>query len=286
MVIDDKIISLSENDKKGGEEEGEGEKEFDVDVDEEIRIIYEKLVSFVSDKPNFKLRYFESESDKNTRDEDEDCELELLGRNSSIKSAYIQIKMEIEEIEPLEIFLKFSDSNLLLKIKHEILPENGILNWLKETETFEATEAPAKTPPPEATENSCWLIPKKFQFDFSQDSESEIFNEIFSNLKEALKIRNRLQNLIQDNFGILEFDKNNPNEIVLLKPMGTSLKAKISMNLINWISEGNEEIDFDYGSCSSSDSDLIAKLNLIGSKYRSIIDCLQAQLELLNKQTN
>jgi hypothetical protein len=241
MVIDE-AVSSSENDKN----------KFEL-----LQVIYEKLVSFVSDKPNFKLRYFDDmlEGSDDQREEELD---ENVGRNSSIKSAYIQIKMEIEEIEPLEIFLKLSEnsSNLLLTIQHEILPENGISSWLSGLETIENNSI------------SFWIIPRKLQF----DQNSEIFYEIFSILKQSLLIRNQLQNLIQDNFDLLEFDVNNPNEIFLL-PLERNLKAKVSMNSIiwNWINETSVDIDF------------ITSLNLIGSKYRSIIDCLQAQLEILKQ---
>lgn len=244
-----------------------------------LLIIYEKLVSFVSDKPNFKLRYYDLQPEE---EEEENEEF----RNSSIKSSYIHIKMEIEEIiEPLEIFLKLSEnsSNILLKIQNEILPENGISNWINNCmETIEAVENNNNNDNNNNSNdnnnndnyddnnsndnNSCWIIPKKLQF----DQNSEIFNEIFSTLKEAIQIRNQLQNLIQDNFNILEFDKNNPNEIVLL-PLERNFKAKVTMNTIIWTSETNE-------------TSLISDLNSIGSKYRSIIDCLKAQLEIILKQ--
>lgn len=246
MAIDEEVLS-SENDKNNN---------FEL-----LLIIYEKLVSFVSDKPNFKLRYYDFQPEEGEEVEEEGC------RNSSIKSSYIHIKMEIEEIiEPLEIFLKLSEnsSNILLKIQNEILPENGISNWINDCiETIENNNNNS-----DSDSNSNWIIPKKLQF----DQNLEIFNEIFSTLKESIQIRNQLQNLIQDNFNILEFDKNNPNEILFL-PLERNLKAKVTMNSIIWISETTD----------TNEKSLISDLNSIGSKYRSIIDCLKAQLDILKQ---
>ena len=244
-----------------------------IDKKEEIEIIYEKLISFVSDKPNFKLRYFDNLGDKNSNtsslEDEEQEETVEEGRNPTIKTAYIQIKMEIDEFsDPIEIYLKISENFLLfLTIQHEFLPENLVIStWLKGLETkIEFLEVNEN--------NSNWLAPKRLQPDylnFSQDSE--IFNEIFSTLKEALQFRNSLQILVQDHSKFLEFDKNDPNQIILL-PDG-NLKAKITINSITWCTDGIDEDDLN----------LIVTLNSIGSKYRSVLDCLQAQLELLIKK--
>ena len=232
---------------------------------EDLSAIYEKLVTFVADKPDYKLRYFE-ESNQEKDEED----LEITGRNSSIKSAYIQIIMEISgEIEPVDILLKLQQDDttvpsLLLSIHHEMIPENYVAVWLKGLGTIEFY----------SSESSTWLVPTRIQPDslnFIQDSEA--FEQVFTAIREALQVRSQLLSLVQLNEQILEFDRNNPNELVLLS--SKNLKAQISMNSIIWVStqEG-----------SGVNAELIPNLNAIGSKYRSVLDCLQAQLEILSKQ--
>ncbi len=242
MAIDE--VTTTENNSKTTENE------------EGIEVIYEKLVSFIEEKPNFKLRCFDALVTKATEEDKEVLEEE--GRDSSIKTAYIQIKMDMEAIEAIEIFLKLSEysSNLLLKFQHEFFTENSISTWLKGLETVEFSEIETN-----------WLAPVKLQPDslnFSKDAD-----EFFSAISEAFKLRNQLQNLVQDNFELLEFDKTDPNEIFLLPEK--KLKAKITGNSIVWSlveADGNVE-------------DLISSLNSIGTKFRSVLDCLQAQIELL-----
>ena len=118
------------------------------------------------------------------------------------------------------------------------------------------------------------MVPTRIQPDslnFIQDSEA--FEQVFTAIREALQVRSQLLSLVQLNEQILEFDRNNPNELVLLS--SKNLKAQISMNSIIWVStqEG-----------SGVNDELIPNLNAIGSKYRSVLDCLQAQLEILSKQ--
>lgn len=242
MAIDE--VTTSENNSKNTEN------------DEGIDAIYEKLVSFIDDKPNYKLRCFDAIVARTSEEEEEVLEEE--GRDSSIKTAYIQIKMEIDGIENAEIFLKLSEksSNLVLKFQHEFFTENSISTWLKGLETVEFTEIEAN-----------WLAPVKLQPDslnFSKDAD-----EFFSAISEAFKLRNQIQNLVQDNFELLEFDKIDPNEIFLLPEK--KLKAKITGNSIVWSLVGADE----------NAHDLIVNLNSIGTKYRSVLDCLQAQIELL-----
>ena len=102
---------------------------------------------------------------------------------------------------------------------------------------------------------------------------AKAFEQVFTAIREALQVRSQLLSLVQLNEQILEFDRNNPNELVLLS--SKNLKAQISMNSIIWVStqEG-----------SGVNDELIPNLNAIGSKYRSVLDCLQAQLEILSKQ--
>ena len=228
---------------------------------EDLSSIYEKLVTFVADKADYKLRYFDPSVPEK---DEEDLEMNGVeeGRNSSIKSAYIQIKMEISnEIEPVDIFLKLKqeDKNvscLLLSIHHEMIPENSVASWLKSLGTIEF----------DSLESSNWSAPSNIQPDslnFVQDSEA--YEQVFNAIKEALQVRSQLLALVQANEQVLEFDKNNLNEVICSK----SLKAQISMNSIVWIGT------------NGMNDELISNLNAIGTKYRSVLDCLQAQLELL-----
>lgn len=226
---------------------------------EDLSVIYEKLVTFVDDKSDYKLRYF----DALIQEQDEEY---LEGRNPSIKSAYIQIKMEISsEIEPVAIFLKLHQddqnvSSLILSIQHEMIPENLVVAWLKSLKTIEF----------DPLESSNWLSPTKLQPDslnFAQDSE--FFEQVFNAIKEALQVRSQLLSLVQSNEQVLEFDKNNPNEIICA---AKNLKAQITMSSIIWIDE------------NGMNNELISNLNAVGLKYRSVLDCLQAQLHLLLKQ--
>ena len=110
-------------------DEDEGPSSLENNNSELLQLIYEKLVAFVSDKPNFKLRYFDAVEAEQERQEEEDREV-VSGRK--ITCAYIQIKMEIKDVsEPLEIILKISEnSNVVLTVEHEILPENGLSRWM------------------------------------------------------------------------------------------------------------------------------------------------------------
>lgn len=236
---------------------------------EDLSVIYEKLVIFVADKSGYKLRYFDALIRQEQDEEDLEMNGAEEGRNSSIKSAYIQIKMEVSsEIEPVNIFLKLlqrddqANSCLLLSIHHEMIPENFVVSLLKSylstTNEFDSLES------------SNWLAPAKIQPDslnFAQDSEA--FEQVFNVIKEALQVRSQLLSLVQTNEQVLEFDKNNPNEIICA---AKNLKAQISMNSIVWVDE------------NGTNQELISNLDAVGSKYRSVLDCLQAQLYLLLKQ--
>jgi hypothetical protein len=233
---------------------------------EGLNLVYEKLVNFVVDKPEFKLRYFEAlESESKSNDEDYEEEREFdheEGRNSSIKCSYVQIKLELEDMEPVDIFMKQRNSNLLLTIQHDLISENVSSNWLK---SFAELECQLLVTSEEL--NSNWLAPSKLQPDhlnFVQDLEA--YNETFSTLKDALQLWGQLQNLVQDQEEKLQFDRNAPNELIC---NNSSLRAQITKSSITWTS------------VNENDSDLICSLNTIGSKYRSILDCLKAQLELL-----
>ena len=234
---------------------------------EDLSAVYEKLVTFVADKPDYKLRYFESLAQEN---DEEDAE--MSGRNSSIKSAYIQIILELHELEPVDILLRLQQAqdqslpSLLLSIRHEMIPENSVASWLKSLGTIEFDSS--------SSDSSAWLAPSKLQPDslnFVQDSEA--FEQVFTAIKEALQIRSQLLGLLQSNEHLLELDKNAPNELVLLP--AKNLKAQMSMNSIVW-TESQEG--------AGMNDELISTLNSIGSKYRSVLDCLQAQLEILSKQ--
>lgn len=232
----------------------------------DLNSVYEKLVSFVADKPEYKLRYFEalesSESSKGEEEEEREIDVEE-GRNANIKCAYIHIKLELESIGPVDIFLKQANSNLLLSIQHDLISENTSSSWLKSFAELECQPVPSEDT------NSTWLAPSSLQPDslnFVQDTEA--YSQIFTAIKDALQLWSQLQILVQDQEGKLEFDRNSSCDLVF----NDSLRAQITRNLITWTSANENDID------------LIANLNMIGSKYRSVFDCLQAQLELLQKQ--
>lgn len=230
-----------------------------------LNLVYEQLVDFVADKSEYKLRYFEALERKVEADDDEEREeFEADNdRNQSIKAAYIQIKLELEGgTEPIDIFLKLHDSILLLSIQHELIPENTSANWLKSFAELDIIVTDEL--------NSNWMALSKLQPDslaFVQDFEA--YYDTFSLIKDALHVWSQLQSLVQDQAGRLEFDRNALNELIYTE--NNCLRAKVTMNSIVWTS-----LDI-------SQDDLISSLNMIGSKYRSVLDCLQAQLELLQK---
>lgn len=236
-------------------------------IDENLNFIYEKLVNFVVDKSEYKLRYFEALNDDKVRakgdfdaEEDEDFkdfDVEDGERDQNIKESYIQINLEIDKsaLEPVNIYLIIKNSTLFLSIKHDLIPENISTNWLKTFVQIQHAD--------DQNNVSTWMIPSKLQLFDSFDDE--LYTETFVSIKEALMVWSHLQSLVQDQEGKLEFDRNCPNELIYTE----SLRAKVFIDSITWSS-------FD-----SSHVELVSSLNSIGAKYRSVVDCLQAQLELL-----
>ena len=96
---------------------------------------------------------------------------------------------------------------------------------------------------------------------------SEAFTRIFGTIKDAIQLRNQMQNILQDS-GV-EFDK---NELTFKSDLCV-LKAKISIKSIIWSCE-----NFDLERASL----LVEELNSI-TATASILDCLKSQLELLNR---
>lgn len=282
--------------------------------EENLSIIYEKLVNYLADKTeleidiDFKLRYFpaiilskkceEEESEFNDFSTEE-------GRNPNILcSSYIQVSLTIFKSEPTEtttaeIYLKLVKSEngngtdlLMLTLEHESLFGGvSVYNWLRSLESIEIVENTENENVIESSSSSSssfsfssssWVSPLKIQPDlpnFLPDPES--FVQVFTYLKSALEIRHKILNLIQNQTEIkLEFDRIHPNELIFLLPnlndSDNKLTAKISMNSIVW---GGEE-------GSKSHELIISELNSVGSKYRSVLDCLQAQIELLSSHYN
>jgi hypothetical protein len=232
------------------------------DSKEILLSIYEKLVSFVSDKSDYKLRYFEElvaqEDDTENNDVDDDSKASDYivdeGRNSSIKSAYIHIELKRENDgdDPLNLYLKVDNEVLLLSCSHELIPETCSATWIKGLNTIDVSVA----------ENSCWCAPESLQNDPIQDN----YEQVFVALNDAIVTRKQLQEMI-DETPFLEFDKNNLNTLYLLP--SKDLKAEVSMTAVTWSSDSLEYIE------------LLSELNTIGSKYRSVLDCLKEQVSLL-----
>ena len=271
--------------------------------EDNLSIIYEKLVNFVADKSeseiDFKLRYFPAKSD----DEEEEEEVSKFNdfsteedRNPNIPCAYIQVTLKIFKSETettnAEIYFKLVQNEngtniLMLTLEHESLSFGAsISNWIRSLETIEIVENNENGGP----DSSSWVSPLKIQSDslnFLPDPES--FVQVFTSIKFALEIRHKIlsliENLIESQNEInleLEFDRIHPNELIFSIPSLNDLKltAKISMNSIVWgcfcgggIGDDSHEL-------------IISELNLLGSKYRSILDCLQAQIELLSSHYN
>lgn len=262
MQIEADQVIISNKDKNEHDSESEGGNE------NLLQAIYEKLVTFVADKVDYKLRYFDA-LEAVEDEEDLSAEPEIsTERDSSIKSAYIQVNLQVNpegDTGPLDIFLTVQDSKiLLLTVKHELISESGLVSWLKSLGTIEFSDY---------QQQQDWLIPVKIQPDsLSLVPESESFDQVFTALKDALQLRHQiLEHLNNLPFEDAKFDKNNPSQLIISS--GASVfKAEITMNAITWNCE------------SEKDSELVSLLNSIGSKYRSVYDCLQAQLELLSNQ--
>lgn len=261
--------------------------------EDNLSIIYEKLVNFVADKSeteiDFKLRYFPANSEEEEESEFNDFSTED-DRNPNIPCSYIQVTLKLfkneTETSNAEIYFKLIKNGngtdlLMLTLEHESLSFGfSVSNWIRSLETIEIVENSEN----DGLDSFSWISPLKIQSDslnFLPDPES--FVQVFTSIKFALEIRHKIliliENVIESQTEIrleLEFDRIHPNELIFSIPNLNNIKltAKISMNSIVW------------GCCDESHESIISELNLVGSKYRSILDCLQAQIELLSSHYN
>ena len=244
------------------------EKEHEMVVDNnennDLMEIYDKLVNFVEGKSEYKVKYFKVE---NEQQEHEDKIIDTIDQNydrdAPIKSDYIQVKIqyentnnEVEEEEIDIIFIKSENGNLELKIQNEL-----ISNWIEEIEILDQNLPEFKCAISSSSESLIYSSLILLQ-------NSEAFTRIFGTIKDAIQLRNQMQNILQDS-GV-EFDK---NELTFKSDLCV-LKAKISIKSIIWSCEN----DFDLERASL----LVEELNSI-SATASILDCLKSQLELLNR---
>lgn len=278
----------------------EGQTDYSKNTEECLSFIYEKLVSFVAEKSeteiDFKLRYFPAVLESKNSVEDEGDFNDFIGEEDRIfnnQCPYIQVTLKIfgPEIESeidtttAEIYLKLIATKngpdfLAFALKHESLPEGSgisVSNWLRSLEIFEIFES---------NENIfdssgsfwCCLSPLKFQPDpLNVVPDPESFEQVFNAVKSALELRQKILYLIKNQSKLnLEFDRIQPNELKFshLHPINDlKLTAKISMNSIVW-------------TCCEGSHELVSGLNSIGSKYRSVLDCLQEQIEFLSSHYN
>lgn len=244
---------------------------------EVLQQIHEKLVGLVAAaKPeDYKLRFFEaideSKGEDDVEGEDGGMSLRLL---DNFKSAYIQIKMEAESVD---IFLTLQKGHLYLSIRDEASSNYSYLpdamNWIKGLQLIETIQNINEEDP--FSSQSAWIAPTILQP--PEDDSTKAFDELFDAIRAAIRLRNRLANLFaEDRFaGLVDFDKNNVAELVA---PSIDLHARIALDSIIW---RKGSVEREEGGGDYSDDNFIDNLNEIGAKYRSVLDCLEAQIDLI-----
>lgn len=220
-----------------------------------LNALYERLASFVTERTSYKLRLFDSDS----ADAEGANQEEAAQTSTDMELPYIQLHI-LSLDDPAILFITGKQQ---LKLQHPTIPASLLRDL-----PLECT----------ATANEDWLTD-----DTDQEGIETFFGALEAGLTERLRLLAMIDSLMIPEGIDVSFSPTESNTLLLLlnhlSHLARKFTAKIDWHAssVTWHSCGNDEA----GDRGDAPVPVLEEVNAIASKYRSVTDCLQSQLQLL-----